>query len=54
MAHGSSASLKDFSNKVAAAKNALIALWDAKINEDDGSFEAVFGDPSETPCSFLF
>ena len=37
--------------QVAEAKASLIAHWDSKINEEDGSFEAVFGDPSQTPCT---
>lgn len=37
--------------QIAEAKAALIAHWESKINEEDGSFNAVFGDPSQTPCT---
>ena len=40
--------------QAAETKARIIAYWDSKINEEDGSFEAVFGDPTKTPCTFYF
>ena len=52
----SSAESKDITAlaaRVASLKQRIIADWDAKVNEEDGSFEAVFGDPSKTPCTCI-
>jgi hypothetical protein len=38
--------------KINTLKANLKAKWDETINEDDGSFEFLFGDPSATPCTF--
>lgn len=46
--------LQEVATKASAAKERAIAFWDAKINEEDGSFEALFGDPSQTPCTPLY
>lgn len=34
-----------------AAYRRMLDYWDSKINEASGTFEAVFGDPSQTPCT---
>lgn len=47
----SSDDLKALGELVAAAKERAIEYWDAKLNEEDGSFEATFGDPTKTPCT---
>lgn len=53
MSTGASSSLTALVAQVSAAKELVINYWDSKINEEDGSFEAIFGDPTQTPCTIL-
>lgn len=39
--------------QVSSLKQTLIDKWDAAIGEDD-SFEFLFGDPKETPCTYRY
>ena len=45
------AALKDLEAQCDDAYKRLVAHWDSKLNEEDGSFENVFGDPLQTPCT---
>ena len=43
----------DIDAQCEAAYKRMRAYWDAKVNEEDGSFETVIGDPTQTPCTSL-